>query len=1311
MKSDDNYLKKELYQLFAKDEQLIDFIEEANLDGMWFWDIENPENEWLSPKFWKILGYDPLDMPHKAASWKSMMYEEDLQKVIKQAEKLVQNPDTSYSEIVRYRHKDGSTVWCRCRGKVFLNQEGKATRMFGVQQNITREKDAELHFKLESTFLQSILDKSNDCIITLDQEGNCRYASPDWYKKCAYEKEETNGQPIYKFIPQEQHTHIKDTIDKVLKQEDIQVVEHQVVNKFGDTCWAQTRAALNPSTGNIILVMRDISEQKKAEKEKKAWERQFELMIDNSNDIISFYRNHQLVYVSPTIEKILGYTPEEFLHLDPVSLIHPEHKEFIKEQKLRIVKENIFGRHQFLYKNKHKNGSWVWLESSLKTTQFEGDIITVLVARDVSDRIQSEQLIRENQKLLSSITHHLPGVILKYESNPKGENRISYISKGVEDLWEVTQEEALRDSSIIWNKIHPDDRQRAIQKAQKSYEEMSDWNDEYRAVMDDGRIKWILGKGQPFKMDDGTVVWYTMGWETTRIKEAEAAQKESEELLNSIADSIPGLIVRYEKPADGGPEQIQYVSRGIEHTWGISYDLASQDASIMWDRIHPDDIQLIVDSKLKALESNENWQCDYRIMMEDGQCKWMSTRGDFRHLKSGNTLWHTIALDITQRKMAELALSQSEKRFRKLLENVPVAIFILNDKKEITFRNNAFLELLEYTQEDVPDVEALWLKAYPDPVYRAEVQNVWEQMAHTADDRGYISSSQDFKITAKSGRVVYAQLAAIGVEEECLVTITDVTALKTAQADLLLAKEKAEAANRAKSEFLANMSHEIRTPMNGVIGFVDLLKDTALDDTQTQYLQTISLSAYSLLDLISDILDFSKIEAGKLELNPEKVKLCRLVDQIKSTFILKTQKKGLEFRLFKDQDLPAYVWVDEVRLRQILLNLLSNAIKFTQSGFVELKIERLEQSQRENYSRFCFSIQDSGIGIKPEFQKRIFDAFTQQDASTTKKYGGTGLGLSICNRLLSLMGSSLVLESTLKKGSTFSFELNLKHEEGKQIYLYENKPLKKVLIALERPEEEQALKNELQNFQIGVRSAYSGVEALQYYKKEADFDMLILGLDLPYMNGLETIRYFRDTIPELSIPLVLVLNQSQAADWDPTESDIQIDQTICLPLTSEELYQSLSSIPTSKPNIEVSPHSTEASHTKRQINKILIVDDVEVNTILCKTIIREEFPEMSIITARDGQEAVRKYEEQAPDLILMDIQMPIMNGYDASKEIRAMDPSDKVPIIAVTASTVKGIEQTCIEAGMNDYLAKPVLRSSLVSKIKKWYPQLILEES
>ncbi|MET1055501.1 MAG: response regulator, partial [Pedobacter sp.] len=544
-----------------------------------------------------------------------------------------------------------------------------------------------------------------------------------------------------------------------------------------------------------------------------------------------------------------------------------------------------------------------------------------------------------------------------------------------------------------------------------------------------------------------------------------------------------------------------------------------------------------------------------------------------------------------------------------------------------------------------------------------------------------------------------------------MVFTQDITESVLQREELERAKKHAEQASVAKSEFLANMSHEIRTPLNGVIGFTDLVLKTSLNSTQHQYLSIVNQSASALLSIINDILDFSKIEAGKLELDIDRCDLFETCSQAADIITYQAQKKGLEMLLNVPADLPRFIQADSVRLKQILVNLLGNAVKFTDKGEIELKIMPLDELTDSGIT-LRFEVRDTGIGIQQNKQSKIFEAFSQEDASTTKKYGGTGLGLTISNKLLGLMGSKLQLESVPAQGSCFFFDLFLQAEAGEPVVWNNHLDLHKALIVDDNENNRLILRQMLKLKNIDVEEAANGFEALQLLAQHHKYDVILMDYHMPYMDGIETIRKIRENFaasPDL-LPLILLHSSSDDETIQQACDELSVNQRLVKPVKMEDLYQSLyrlhkmpvaangNDIPGAEPSIVNSSALT-----------ILVVEDNIVNKLLAKTIINRIAPDAQLLEASNGEEALEVFDQA--DLILMDIQMPVMNGYEAAKTIREREGGRRVPIIALTAGNVKGEKEKCLKAGMDDFIAKPFVEDTIIRLFKDWLNPLLKDSS
>ncbi len=874
-----------------------------------------------------------------------------------------------------------------------------------------------------------------------------------------------------------------------------------------------------------------------------------------------------------------------------------------------------------IYLNQNLKGVFAF-NDGLFQREWSFDEISILgsLANNISASIErnyNESIIQESEEKFRLLADNIPGTV--YLSKYDAFNTKIYINDKIEVLTGYPKLDFIEKRISYADLIHNDDRKKVLDDEAKAIKNKTPIHSIYRLIRKDKKTIWIEEFGDAVYKNGKIEFIEGIFIDITYKKEAEEKLIYKTDLLSAIAFTTNKFLTstNIDTFIDESFQTIGNTTRvdkiyyfennHIDKTVNLKYEWNSENSKSAIEnpiyrnfphinisesitKLYKNKIINQVSSKLKDSEYKDfliknnilssliipifiNNELYSFIGFDDNTTERIWTEDEVNILV---TFANNISTAITK-SINDSILQESEEKFRLLANNIPGTVYLARNDEFASkvYINDEIETLTGYKKTEFLENSLSFLSL----IHKEDkARIIYEQKIALLNNQQFHST---YRIIHKNGTVKWIEEFGDAIRKNKIVEYIggiyiDITQKKQNE-KAIIEKEFAQAASKAKSEFLANMSHEIRTPLNGIIGFTNLLMNTELEEVQKHYMETVNNSAHSLMEVVNDVLDFSKIEAGKLEIEIIKQDIALMCNQIIDLIKYQASEKDIDLFLKIDENIPKYIWTDIVRIKQILINLLSNALKFTNSGKVALNISLIKKID-ENKKVIRFSVIDTGIGIKKDNQQKIFNAFSQEDTSTTRKFGGTGLGLTISNQLLKLLGSKLELKSTYNKGSEFYFDIELKTS-----------------------------------------------------KKSVEFS------NFPENNKIIT----------------------------------QIEESKPV-LFGQENY------------------------------KILIVEDNKINMLLAKTLVKQIVPNLSIFEVVNGKQALDKIELINPDLILMDVQMPIMNGYEATLEIRKIEHFKHLPIIALTAGIVLGEKQRCIEAGMNDYVSKPIIREELENVILKW---------
>lgn len=920
-------------------------------------------------------------------------------------------------------------------------------------------------------------------------------------------------------------------------------------------------------------------------------------------------------------------------------------------------------------------------------------LLLVLIGGSLMVRLNNPLLrrVESSEAQFRSLVENIPGVIYRCALDEHW--TMLYISEPIEELTGYPPSDFLFNAVRTFESIiHPDDRVSVASAVGKAVEHNEPFTLEYRVMHVDGTRRWVRESGRAVRSDQGDVRFLGGAiFDTTE-------KKLSEERFRGLLESAPdGMVIT---DHDG---RIVLVNKQTEMLFGYSSpELVGQPAEILV----PESLRAdFVTYRANYVRSPEMHHMGRELNLsgcrKDGKEFPIEISLSLIETEEGLLVSSAIR-DITERRRAEEQLLRSQRLLQGVMDNTNAIIFVKDPDGHYLMVNRQWVSVVGITREQAigntdhelfPNELAAHFVANDKRVRQTKKLHIAEESPDMGGQRTYYSSK--FPLLDQDGKL----FATAGIS-------ADITELKRVEQELRQAREDADTANRAKSDFLANMSHEIRTPMNGIMGMTELALGTELTGEQREYLMTIESSAESLLALINDILDFSKIEAQKLELESIDFDLRERLGETLDTLALRAHSKGLELAFDVDSDVPQVVYGDIHRLRQIVMNLVGNAIKFTNRGEVVVKVKT--EKKAESNVVLHFSVSDTGVGIPKQRLEKIFQPFEQADGSTTRKYGGTGLGLSICKRLVDLMEGNIWVDSTTGEGTTFYFTASLgigtRFLPGDRRKVPEQLQHLRVLVVDDNQTNRCILEKMLSNWQLLpclAEAAPKGLDALRVASEtETPFDLVISDVNMPEMDGFDFVREIKNSPSLREIPIILLTSSNRSKDLDRCRK-LGVQAHLIKPVRQSQMLDAIVTSVGIEPPI--TPESIRSykqmKDQKSEPLRILLAEDNEVNQKFAMRALSRDGHSVTVVG--NGKEAVNTWQNGSFDLVLMDVQMPEMDGYQATAEIRKREEllENHIPIIALTAHAMKGDREKCLDAGMDGYITKPIKTKVMFAEI------------
>ncbi len=1316
----------------------------------------------------KITGYSAEEL--LGMSTTALTHPDDATGEADVPEKFLSGEMDVYSREKRYVRKDGEVIWASATSSVIRGEDGEPRYIMGIVEDVTGRKHAEEALREAEKRFSGAFHNTPVGMAIVGLDGGYVKVNRAMCDILGYSEAEMLAAGYRELTYPEDEDISREWERKIRDGElDSYTIEKRYVRKDGSPVWVSLSISIVKDNEDdpmyFIAQAQDISERKRAEDALGESEERYRLVARATNEAIwdvDLLSDRQTW--NGTFEAMFGYPQREATN-DAwwKERIHPGDRERV----LSHIDAVIHGGEDMWtseYRFRRADGAYLAVADRARVVRDgQGRPMRMIGSMmDITERKKAEEEIRTlNEELEGRVelrTAELRTTLGRHERSIIREKTLRSASAALvaapdrARIYEAALEailpfvdEAPGTRVSIW---HGDEERDVCVKA--AGHDASEIEGKETRISDfPDRFRKPLLKGKPIEIHPGDAAEFqdAFGFQTklgalfmaplfvrelfegrivvasdsnllTEIKYAletiasqvalaleradlmdDLHQRQSEERFRSLIQNSSDIITILD-----GEGSVNYVSPAVELILGHKPEDFAGDSGDGLAFVHPDDAEEARDflASVPNLPEDES-SIELRVRHADGSWRTMEWRASDL-LEDENVRGVVVnSRDITESKLAGEELRESEVRHRALTDAALEAIVIL-DGGMVAEVNRAYCETFGYEREEIIGKPALDMIA-PESrdVVRERIAADFDGLYET---RGIRKDGSTFDMEAQGRPFVYRG------RPVRITAMRDVTERKRAEEAREQARREAEAAAHAKSEFLANMSHEIRTPMNGVIGMTELLLDTHLDAEQREFAETVRLSSESLLTIINDILDFSKIEAGKMSIDATDFDLTSVVEEVTVLFARRAQIKGLELASLVEFDLPKALKGDPGRLRQVMANLVSNAVKFTEEGEVVLHAELAEEAGDSVVVRF--EVTDSGIGISPEEQERLFQSFSQADTSTTRRYGGTGLGLAISRQLVELMDGEIGLRSEPGVGSAFWFTVPLEKQSDVREEPSPRTDLSglKVLIVDDNETNRRILSRQISPWGMRHESAEDGAGALSLLRSAADanapFDVAVIDMNMPGMDGMQLAQTIKGDEKTTSTLLVMLTSLGQREGSEDARL-AGISAYLTKPVKHSELFDALAAVLGDSSGPDDAPEEGRivtrdslrvSRHRLRPL--VLVAEDNLVNQKVAARMLERIGYRAEV--AANGRQALEALREKSYAAVLMDVQMPEMDGYEATAEIRSLEAGEgrHTPIIAMTANAMQGDRESALASGMDDYLSKPVKTGELSEMLAKW---------